>query len=141
LWKIPNDLRRFKELTTGHPVIMGSKTYESIGRPLPNRENIVISGDSDYEAEGCRVFGSIPDALAHAQALDSDEVFVIGGGMIYAQTINDADRLYLTLVDSSHDGDTHFPSYEHLPFDEIERTDCTHEGLVYSFVTLDRRVL
>jgi len=138
LWHIPEDLQRFKRLTLGHPVIMGSKTYESIGRPLPGRPNIVISDDPTYTPEGVQVCGSIDAALALAEKLDEVEVFIIGGGSVYAQTIDRADRLYLTIVESAVGGDVVFPEYASLPFTPTERTESSHDGLSFEFVTLDR---
>jgi dihydrofolate reductase len=138
LWRIPEDLRRFKELTTGHPVIMGSKTYESIGKPLPGRMNIVLSDIPSYAPEGVTVCTSLNDALRVAQSNDSEDVFIIGGGLVYAQTIEHADRLYLTLIDSDVEGDVVFPTYTHLPFIVTEQKKGEHEGLSYEFVTLER---
>jgi dihydrofolate reductase len=138
LWRIPQDLERFKALTMNHPIIMGSKTYASIGKPLPGRTNIVVSDDSTYALDGVRVCHSIDDALKTASELDDEEVFVIGGGSIYTQTIDIADRLYLTLVDSIEEGDVFFPAYEHLSWKEVERTPGHHGDLSYEFVTLDR---
>ena len=111
IWRISDDLKRFKRITYGHPIIMGRKTYESIGRPLPGRTNIVITGNKSYSADGCIVTHSIEDALnVAADSKGADEIFIIGGGEIYRQTINQANRLYLTLVeDEPEDADTFFP--------------------------------
>ncbi len=134
LWRIPDDLKRFKELTTGHPIIMGSKTYESIGKPLPNRTNIVLTKDSDYEAPGTIVVHSLEEAFEKAE---NEEIFVIGGGQIYALALPYADKLYLTLIDDKKEGDTFFPDYSAF-------TKKTHvenrvfEGINYSWVNFER---
>ncbi len=134
LWRIPQDMARFKKLTTGHPVIMGRKTFESIGKPLPNRTNIILSRNSNYEADGCKVCHSIEDALINTPA---KEIFVIGGGEIYKQTIHLADRIYLTLVQDKPDADTFFPDYSE--FTKVI-ADEQHElnSLNYRFQILDR---
>lgn len=107
LWHISEDLQRFKRITTGHPVIMGRKTFESLGRPLPNRENVLITRRKDYSPEGVRIAHSLEEA---AGLFPSDEeVFIIGGGEIYRQALDIADRLYLTIVKHDYEGDTHFP--------------------------------
>jgi len=107
LWHLPKDLKRFKELTSGYPIIMGRKTYESIGKPLPNRTNIVISRKNDWFEEGILIVGSIKEAVKFAKKID-EEVFIIGGGNIYEQTIDLADKLEVTLVDAVLDADTFF---------------------------------
>ena len=108
LWHLPKDLKHFKELTSGYPIIMGRKTYESIGKPLPNRTNIVISRKNDWFEEGILIVGSIKEAVKFAKKID-EEVFIIGGGNIYEQTIDLADKLEVTLVDAVLDADTFFP--------------------------------
>lgn len=105
IWNLPADLKKFKEITTGHPIVMGRKTYESIGRPLPNRRNIIITRDESYEVGGCEVVNSIEEALL----LTGDDCFIIGGGEIYKQTLNIADQIYMTVVDEEFEGDTTFP--------------------------------
>lgn len=112
LWNIPEDLRRFKELTTGHTVIMGENTYYSIGRPLPNRINIVVTLNQSLELPGCLVAHSIDEAFQMAREQESEEVFVIGGASIYKQCLPLVGRLYLTLVRGTHDADTFFPEYD-----------------------------
>lgn len=111
-WHLPADLQHFRKVTTGKPVIMGRKTYESIGRPLPKRHNIIVSRNSDYKVDGCDVVGSLAEAVKTAGEVE--EVFIIGGGFLYDQTIDAADKLYLTFIDLDVDGDTFFPEYEHL---------------------------
>ena len=139
-WRLPADLKRFRRLTTGHPVILGRKNYESIGRPLPERTNIVVTRDRDYRAPGCIVVASL-DA-AYAAAGDATEIFIIGGAELYAQTLARADRLYLTLVHAAVPGDTYFPEFDRAEWVEIERErhepDANHVH-AFSFVTYDRR--
>lgn len=112
LWHLPNDFKYFKEKTLNKPVIMGRKTFESIGRPLPNRQNIVITSDSSYSADGIIVVDSLEKALDIT--CDEKEVFIIGGGQIYKQSLNIVDKLYLTIVDTEIDGDAYFPDFSTL---------------------------
>ncbi len=109
-WHLPDDLRHFKRLTTGKAVIMGRRTFESIGRPLPDRRNIVMTRDPDYAASGCDVVTSVSDALDLAG--DDTEVMVIGGGQVYRDFLPRADRIYLTRVQAEIEGDTHFPEVD-----------------------------
>ena len=110
IWHISEDPRHFKTITSGHPVIMGRKTFESLGRPLPNRTNVVISRQTDYRAEGCIVVDSLVNALLLFPA--AEEVFIIGGAQIYAQALPLADRFYLTEVGADYSGDTYFPEWD-----------------------------
>lgn len=105
-WKLPADMARFKALTMGHPIIMGRRTYESIGRPLPGRRNIVLSSQPDFSPAGVEVVGTWEAALDRVQG--DGEVFVIGGAALYRKALPDADRLYLTLVEGKVEGDTFF---------------------------------
>lgn len=109
LWKLPEDLKHFKDLTMGYPIIMGQKTFDSIGRALPGRTNIVLSLDN-IKIDGCVIAHSIDEAVEIA-ADNSDEIFIIGGGSIYKQFIDKSDKLYLTLVDQEFDADVYFPEY------------------------------
>ncbi len=111
LWHLPKDLKHFKELTSGHPVIMGRKTYESIGKPLPNRTNIVISRKKDWFEEGILIVGSIKEAIKFAKKIN-EEIFIIGGGNIYEQTMDVVDRLEVTLVKADLKADTFFPKID-----------------------------
>ncbi|WBV51897.1 dihydrofolate reductase [Chryseobacterium gambrini] len=111
LWHLPKDLKHFKEITSGHPVIMGRKTYESIGKPLPNRTNIVVSRKTDWFEEGILIVGSIKEAVKFAKKID-EEVFIIGGGKIYEQTIDIVDKLEVTLVKADLEADTFFPKID-----------------------------
>ncbi|MDD4988970.1 MAG: dihydrofolate reductase [Candidatus Pacebacteria bacterium] len=139
LWRIPDDLKRFKALTMGHPIIMGRKTYESIGRPLPGRANIIVTRNKDFKAEGCIVANTIKDAIHKAkQEKGYEEVFVIGGGEIYTQALPFATRLYLTLIQSEKEADSFFPAYEDEFKKETFREEKMFGDLKYSWVTLER---
>ena len=116
-WHLPADLQHFRKITLDKPIIMGRKTYESIGRPLPKRHNIIVSRNSDYRVDGCDVVSSLEEAVEMAGEVE--EVFIIGGGFLYNQTIDQADRLYLTFIDLDVDGDTFFPEYEHLALKQV----------------------
>ena len=109
-WHLPADLAYFKKTTLGKPIVMGRKTYDSIGRPLPRRRNIVISRSADLTIDGVDVVNSVEQALA--LCADAEEVMVIGGGAIYQHCMASADRLYITHIDVSIDGDTYFPDYD-----------------------------
>jgi len=137
LWHIPGDLPRFKKLTTGHPIIMGRKTFESIGRPLPNRTNIVVTRDADYKAEGTVVVDSIEKAIETAKSKDEEEIFVIGGGQIYQQALPFADRLYLTVVDVQADADTFFPDYSEFK-KVISEEKKEEENLKFKYIILEK---
>lgn len=137
-WYIPAELKRFKEITMGHPIIMGRKTHESIRRALPGRTNIVITHEPDYQAEGCMVAHSLAEALKLAKAQPgSDEIFIIGGGQIYQEAIGLTNKLYLTYIDKEIEGDVFFPDYPQ--FKKISESDWQeHEGLRYKFLELER---
>jgi len=137
-WRLSADLQHFKALTMGKPIIMGRKTYESIGQPLPGRTNIVITRDSAFQAEGCEVVHSIEQALAVAR--DCEEVMVIGGANLYRQMLDRADRLYLTLVRAEVEGDALFPEIGQQ-WREVERESRRADDknqFDYDFVTLER---
>ncbi len=137
-WHLSADLRRFKQITLGSPVLMGRKTFEAIGRPLPRRDNLIISRNSGFQAVGCRVFSDIASAL-HDVA-DSPEVFVIGGATLYQAMLADADYLYLTLLNKVFSGDTFFPEIDFEQWREISREDVVNDQTVdysYSFLKLE----
>jgi dihydrofolate reductase len=142
LWHIPEDMKRFKQLTIGHPVVMGRKTFESIvailGKPLPGRTNIVVTRDQNWKHEGVLVFHTLEDALAKARELDAEEIHIGGGADLYAQALPFVDKLYLTLIDDTKEADTFFPEYEKEFTKEIARQTHEHEGLTYTWVTLER---
>jgi len=131
-WHLPEDLRRFKRLTMGAPVIMGRKTHDSIGRPLPGRRNIVVTRQADARWDGCEVARSLDDAIA--LAADAPEVFVIGGGELYRLALSRADRLYLTLIDADYEGDAFFPEFDPADWRETAR----EPGAGFAFVTYER---
>lgn len=122
-WSLPEDLKRFRQITSGHPVIMGRKTYESIGRPLPNRENFVITRNGAFAAPGVHRAGSLEQALEGAREAcrkaGVQEAFVIGGGEIYRQALPRADRLYLTRVETEVEGDASFPEWQDQGFRRV----------------------
>ena len=110
LWRLPDDLKRFKQITLGHVVIMGRKTYETIGKPLTERKNIIITRNAAYVAPGCVVVSSLDEAIKAAG--DDQEIFVMGGGEIYSLALARADRMYLTFIDASTEADTFFPEFD-----------------------------
>ena len=119
-WRLSADLKRFKALTMGKPIVMGRKTYESIGRPLPGRQNIVITRQDNYAPEGCTVVQSVDAAIAAANA---PEIMIIGGGHIYEAFMPMAERIYLTRVDADIDGDTYFPEISGDQWQEVARQE------------------
>ncbi len=137
-WRLPDDLKHFKALTLGHAVLMGRKTFESLGRPLPGRRNIVITRNVHYRPVGAEVAGSIEQALALCQG--AAEVFFIGGADIYRQALPLVERLHLTEVDASPAGDAFFPDFDHARWRESGREVRRDEasGLGYAFVTYER---
>lgn len=137
LWKIEGDLPRFKALTTDHPIIMGRKTYESIGRPLPNRTNIIITRNLEFRSEGIILVPSIEEAIRVAKEKNDREIFLIGGGEIYKQALPFTDRLYLTVVDDEPEADTFFPDYSEFK-KIIEKEDHLESNPPFSFVTLEK---
>lgn len=141
LFRIPDDLARFRLLTKGHPVIMGRKTWESLPeavRPLPKRANFVVTRNPEYLAPGALVVGSLQEALASARLMaGSDEVFVIGGGELYALALPFAHRLYLTLVDDDTEGDVTFPDYADFT-KEIEREEHAEHRPSFTYLTLEK---
>lgn len=139
-WHLPADLAHFKRVTMGKPVIMGRKTFESIGRPLPGRANIVLTGSADFCAEGVLVASTPEQALEHAAG--AEEAMVIGGSMIYQLFLPRADRLYLTYVEASHEGDAWFPDFELEEWRVIaseEHAADEKNPCAYSFVTYERK--
>ena len=138
-WKLPEDLAHFKALTLGHPILMGRKTFESLGRPLPGRRNIVITRNVDYRPPGCEIATSIPVAID--LCAEADEIFFIGGAELYKQVLPLVDRLYLTEVQIEAQGDAWFPEFDRGLFAEISR--APHRGekgdaLRFDFVVYER---
>ncbi len=140
-WHLSADLKRFKQITMGFPIIMGRKTYESIGRPLPGRQNILISRNPSFKAEGCQVFHDLDDAIQMAVSA-YEQVFVIGGATLYAEALKWASRIYLTQVHAQIDGDTFFPEFASLDWSETHRETFDDDPTVdfsYSFIQFERR--
>jgi len=138
-WHLPADLQHFKKTTMGKPILMGRKTHESIGRPLPGRTNIVITRDTGYQTEGCVVVNSIDDALQAAG--DENEIMVIGGAEFYRQVLPRTDTIYLTRIHEAFTGDTFFPELNDADWREVERSDQAADARnphAYSFIRLDR---
>ncbi|MFM4819150.1 type 3 dihydrofolate reductase [Aeromonas hydrophila] len=141
-WHLPADLAHFKRVTLGKPVLMGRKTFESIGRPLPGRRNLVISRNPDYRADGVEVIDSVEAALALLAGSDVAELMVIGGGHLYGQLLSRADRLYLTRIDLAVEGDTCFPAFDEGDWSCIEREPHQPDEKnphTYCFETWQRR--
>lgn len=145
-WYLPKDLQYFKQVTMGKPILMGRKTYESIGRPLPGRTNIVMTRDPDWKVEGVKTVHSLEEAMNLAASIaeidGQQELMIIGGDQIYQTALPRVDRIYLTEVHAEVEGDTYFPDFDRGGWAEIGREDFAAEGpnpYNYSFVVLDRR--
>lgn len=137
-WHLSADLKRFKQITMGSPIMMGRKTFDAIGRPLPGRENLIISRNNDYQRAGCRVFTSLDSGLSYAA--DCDELFIIGGATLYEALLPVADYLYLTLIERPFEGDTFFPEIDNADWREVSREDIAddpHVDYSYSFIKLE----
>jgi len=141
-WHLPDDMRRFRQITMGKPVLMGRKTYESIPdrlRPLPGRTNIVLTQQLDYEAPGCTIVHSLAQALAAAS--EHDELMVIGGARLYEQLLSQADRIYLTQIDGEFEGDVFFPALNQAEWQEVEREEHGRDdrhSTPFTFLLLER---
>jgi dihydrofolate reductase len=142
-WRLPSDLKRFKAVTMGRPVIMGRKTHESIGRPLPGRQNIVVTRRTEYQAGSVIVAHSLGDALAIARSENpSGEIFVIGGGELYAEAMPMAGKLYITHVDAEPKGDTRFPDIDPAFWRPVMREKipaCPDDSAAMEFVVYERK--
>ena len=142
IWHLPADLRFFKNLTMGHPIIMGRKTYESIGKPLPGRTTVIITRQHGFEAPGCIVVNSIDEAISEARTIDQ-EVYIIGGAEIYKQALAKTDNIYLTRVHHNFDGDTFFPELDEAEWEmeSEEKHEPDEKNMYsYSFITLKRKI-
>ncbi|PKG24030.1 dihydrofolate reductase [Niallia nealsonii] len=140
-WHLPADLKYFKKITTGHPIIMGRKTRDSIGRNLPNRENIVITRNKEYRPEGCTVFYSIEDWRKWSQTQNEEEMFIIGGAEIFKETLSFTDRLYITKIDAEYPGDTFFPEMDWGNWklvSEVEGQKDENNSVDYQFLVYER---
>ena len=138
-WHLSADLQRFKKITLGSPILMGRKTFEAIGKPLPGRANLVISQNPGFRPSGCQVFTDIESALKSVS--QCKELFVIGGSTLYEAMLPVADCLYLTLIDKPFVGDTYFPSFDETQWHEIDREDVSDDPQVdfaYRFSTFER---
>lgn len=136
-WHLPEDLAHFKRLTTGHPIVMGRKTFDSIGRPLPNRRSIVVTRNPEWHHEGAEAVTSLADAVA---LVGDAPAFIIGGAQIFAEALGIADRLIVTHIDAQFDCDTFFPAIDPLVWQESERQAYdSASGLAYTIVTYHRR--
>ena len=133
---LPPDLKHFKEITLNHIVVAGRKTYQSIGQFLPERTNMVLSRDSEFEAVGCMVLPTVKKALEYAKQSGEEEVFFIGGGDIYEQVIKYADKLYLTLMDKTWSADTFFPKYNKFKNLASESEEQEYQGLKFKYIEL-----
>ena len=141
-WHLSADLKKFKQITMGSPILMGRKTYESIGRPLPGRTNIIISRNTIYQPAGCLVFNTIETAL-EAACKQTPELCIIGGSELYKALLPLADKLYLTLINQAVEGDTYFPEIDWNDWTEITREDInadTTTPFSYSFLTLEKAI-
>lgn len=135
-WHLPDDLKRFRALTMGHPIIMGRRTWDSIGRPLPGRRSIVVTRDTGWRSEGAEVAHSIGDALV--RCANSERPFVVGGGELYEATLHLATHIELTEVDVEVAGDVRFPALDPAQWREVMRQSLNNGQLGFSFVTLER---
>ena len=137
LWHISADLKRFKQLTQGHAVIMGRKTFESIGKPLPNRTNIIITRDDKFTVPDCKVVYSIKEAINIAKEVSPGEIFFIGGGEVYRQALPYADKLYLTMVSGRYEADTFFPPYPIFKRVVFEKKG-EEKGIKFKWIELEK---
>ena len=144
-WRLSSDLKTFRRLTLGKPIVMGRRTFQSLGKPLDGRDNLVITRDASFKPEGAEVFASLHSALERgrelAKARGYDEVMVIGGADIYAQVLPAADRIYWTQVQADVDGDTHFPAFDRTHWREVAREAIPQgpkDDYAADLVTLDR---
>jgi dihydrofolate reductase len=141
-WHLPADLKYFKNLTTGHCIVMGRKTFDSLGRLLPNRTHVIITRQKNYQAEGVIVVNSIEEAINTCAEKGEEEIFIIGGAEIFKQALNNANRLYLTRIRHSFDGDTWLPEFNPSDWKEVNREDHQPDEknvYSYSFLTYQRK--
>lgn len=137
-WHLPEDLKRFKALTMGHHIVMGRKTYDSLGRLLQGRTTVIVTRNHDYQVEGALIAHSLHDALAMCES--DDEVFLIGGAELYQAGLALADTLYITEIDLEVEGDAHFPQIPHKEFVEtVREAHVSEKGLKFSYVTYQRK--
>jgi len=141
LWHIPEDFKLFKSRTMGHHMIMGRKTFESIGRPLPGRTSIILSRDSSFKAQGVFIFDDLEVAIDYAKERRESELFIIGGAQIYSQALPLADKIYLSRIDYNGDADAYFPKIDHSKWNEVEeaRYEATEKSPAWTLSLLSRR--
>ena len=140
-WKLPADMKHFRQLTLGKPVVMGRRTFDSIGKPLAKRSNVILTRDHNYRADGCIVEHTVDEALIRVNK--HEEVMIIGGSSIYEQFLQRADRFYLTQIHDCFEGDVYFPAFELTDWQEVKRIDCAPDEknpYSYSFVFLHRSI-
>ncbi|MCA9386486.1 dihydrofolate reductase [Candidatus Dojkabacteria bacterium] len=142
-WSIPEDLKRFRKITSGHPVIMGRKSYEAVGKALPDRTNFVLTKQPDYKLEDAEVVGSLEEAIVEAIEID-DEIFIIGGGAVFEQALkgNLVNKMYLTIVKGEYDGDAFFPEFDESNWKVEDETDwmkSEKSGVEFKYKTLMRK--
>lgn len=130
IWHLPEDLKRFKKLTSGKTVLMGRKTYESIGRPLPNRTNLIVTSDKNFKADGCIIYHDLEEALKH-----DDEIMVIGGSQIYKQVFDKAHSIELTMIDHDFDGDAFFPEIDLKNWNLVNSEENQNENYKWRYET------
>lgn len=138
LWRIPDDLKRFRTLTMGHPLIFGRKTFESIGKPLPGRTNIVVTRDANWTFPGVLVARSVEEAIEKAKKIDAEEIYIGGGAQIYEQALPYVDKLYLTIIDDEKEGDSFFPPYEQEFTKKTFEEPREWNGLSYTWIDVER---
>lgn len=136
IWHLPEDLKRFKKLTTNKVVVMGRKTYESIGRPLPNRTNIILTRKKDFKPAGCIVYNNINDVLS---IFDKSDVWVIGGGQVYKQFLEHANKIELTFLDKEFDGDSFFPILNKDDWEITNLEERSSDDLDFKYITYERK--
>jgi dihydrofolate reductase len=136
-WHLPEDLKHFKNTTTGHPIIMGRNTWISLGRALPNRRNIVVSRNPEFKAEGAEVFHTLENAIDACSG--NEKAFIIGGAQIYEEALAYVDKLIITEVDIKVEGDAFFPEVDDMFWEEVEREEHHNGNLAYAFVTYNSK--
>jgi dihydrofolate reductase len=137
LWHIKEDFKHFKDKTLGHVIVMGQKTYESIGKPLPNRTTIVLSNDPGFKVDGVIVARTFDEVFQKARELEKEEIFICGGGSVYAQTIGMADKLYLTIVKGNFQADVFFPEYTEFT-KVISKRESSEGNFEYTIIELEK---
>ncbi|QHS22532.1 dihydrofolate reductase [Virgibacillus sp. MSP4-1] len=120
-WRLPNDLKFFKETTMDHTIVMGRKTYQSIGRPLPRRENVILTRDRTFKAEGCEIIHSWDNVMERNERIPKEEIFIIGGSELFNTALSFADKMYITEIEESFEGDTFFPAFDQSEWELVHK--------------------